>query len=77
MSVQLAPPIPPVESLAAFTLLSDDEGHPTGVECCACGEPFDLADSMVEAMTHVCRLTHLCADHCPTCHPGKHRRLKP
>lgn len=64
-----------VESLAAFVLLSDGDGEPQAVECCACGVRYDLGDpdETRTAMTHTCRLTHRCADHCPTCHPKGRR----
>lgn len=62
-----------VESLAAFSLLADDDGEPQGVECCACGIRWDLGDhdATRAAMTHTCQLTHRCADQCPTCHPRR------
>lgn len=58
-----------VESIAAFMLLSDDDGTPLAVECCACGQRyrFDNTDETDDAMRHVCMLTHDCKDHCPNC----------
>lgn len=63
-----------VQSVAAFTLLADDDGTVRAVECCACGASWAIPGETEDAMRHTCMLTHRCEENCPTCHPKKARR---